>query len=228
MRRVIINADDLGFNPMVNKAIEKALDEGVITSSTIMAAGSAVGEVGAIAKRHPEASFGVHLCLDEVRPLSSAGAFVRFGALNAEGVLKKGWYADIKPTKELVEAIYVEWKTQIEYVISLGIPVSHFDSHHHAHNLPYLRDVLLRLTQEFKIDKVRLPLYLSPLLRLKMKSSGRLVEFQSKARQGKIERIVKYLVGIISKHMEYKWAKKSFTTTEFFCHASTFFNNTDI
>lgn len=228
VKKIIINADDLGFNPIVNKAIEEALDAGVITSSTIMAAGTAVEEVSAIVLRHPEASFGVHLCLDEVRPLSSSAVFAKFGALDAEGILKKGWYTEIKPTKELVAAIYDEWKTQIDYVISQGIPVSHLDSHHHAHNLPYFREVLLKLTQEYKIYKVRLPLFLPPLLRRKMELSGKPIEFQSKARQGKIKRGVKYLVGIVSKYKEYNWTKKSFTTTDFFCHASTFFNNTEM
>lgn len=193
-----------------------------------MAAGLAIDGVPEIVKRHSETSFGVHLCLDEVRPLSTAEVFAKYEALDTRGVLKKGWYIEVKPTNELVEAIYEEWKAQIGYVISLGIPVSHLDSHHHAHNLPYLREVLLRLSKEYKIKKVRLPLYLPPLLRKKMKQKGNPVDFQNKVKQGKIKRVVNYLVGIISKNKEYKWMKESFITTDFFCHADTFFNNAKV
>ena len=228
MRRVIINADDLGFNQSANEAIARCLDAGVITSSTIMAAGEAIDGVTDIVKSHPEASFGVHLCLDEVRPISTTGYFAQHGLLDKDGILIKGWYKDVKPTNELIEAVYNEWKTQIAHIQSLEIPISHLDSHHHAHNLPFLKDVLQRLAREFKIDRVRLPQYISPLLRRKLKTRGNPIVLQNKTGQGKLRKLVNYVLGIISKNKETKWMKKTFKTTDFFCHANTFFNNASV
>ena len=226
--KLIINADDLGYSLSVNEAISNCLDAGVITSSTIMAAGTAIDGVKEIVLRHPEVSFGIHLCLDEVRPLSSIEVFAKYGILDSDGILTRGWYKDVKPTKELVGAIYEEWKAQIDYILSLGIPVSHLDSHHHVHNMSYLNSVLTRLSTEFKIEKVRLPLFLPPLLRRQMKLTRNPLDLQSKAKQSKIKKLTKYLFGLADKNKELKWMKKTFVTTDFFCHADTFFNNTKV
>lgn len=228
MQKLIINADDLGFNQTANEAISKCLDAGVITSSTIMAAGRAIDGVKEIVMQHPEASFGVHLCLDEVRPISAIEVFAKYGGLDSNDIFIKGWYKDLKPNNELVEAIYEEWRAQIEHILSLGMPISHLDSHHHVHSLPYLKEVLLRLSHEFKINKVRLPLFIPPLLRRHMKLSANPIAFQSKEKEGKIEKIMKYLMGLTAKNNELKWMKASFKTTDFFCHADTFFNNAKV
>ena len=46
--------------------------------------------------------------------------------------------------------------------------------------------------------------------------------------EGKIEKIMKYLMGLTAKNNELKWMKASFKTTDFFCHADTFFNNAKV
>ena len=229
MQRVIINADDLGFNTSVNIAIEEGLKARVITSSTIMAAGQAVDDVCDIVQRYPDASFGVHLCLDEVKPVSKDSYFAKCGALDSSGVMIKGWYKGVNSSSDLIAAIYNEWQSQIALIQSLGVKVSHIDSHHHAHNLPYLKGVLCRLSKDFGIDKVRLPLYTPPMLRYQLKGSS-LIDgnFSAKKKQGKVQKIAKYIMDVLSKEKELKWMKHTFSTTDFFCHAGTFFTNQDV
>ena len=45
MARVIINADDFGINPIVTSEIERMIELGIVTSTTIMANGSCLDEV---------------------------------------------------------------------------------------------------------------------------------------------------------------------------------------
>lgn len=224
--RVIINADDLGLNRVVNSAIDDCLSKGLVTSATIMAAGAEINGVSDIVKRYPNASFGVHLCLDEVKPLISMDKFAKFGAIDSDGILLKGWYINIKITRELLELIYEEWRAQICHVLSLGITISHLDSHHHVHTSPSLRSILFKLSSEFGINKVRLPLFLPLNLRKCMTLQKNPVELNSK--QSIIKKIIYYIIRTINKGKECEWMKKTFHTTDFFCHALTFFDNVDV
>ena len=52
MINVIINADDLGLNQKVNNAINEALSNGFITSSTILANSDYMDEVRRIVKKY--------------------------------------------------------------------------------------------------------------------------------------------------------------------------------
>src|SRR5262249_43676969 len=48
-----------------------------------------------------------------------------------------------------------EFCAQFEQVASLGVQISHLDSHHHMHTVPGLFPVLKRLQRRFDIRKVR-------------------------------------------------------------------------
>ena len=69
MRRLIVNADDFGFTPGVNRAIVEAHTLGVVTSSTLMANRPAFGEATQMAKASPALSLGCHLVLIDGEPV---------------------------------------------------------------------------------------------------------------------------------------------------------------
>src|SRR5579872_5302931 len=71
MRRLIINADDFGMTPGVNRAIAEAHRAGTVTSATLMANEAAVEGAIALAKQSPSLSVGCHIVLVDGRPLSS-------------------------------------------------------------------------------------------------------------------------------------------------------------
>ena len=72
--RIIVNADDLGFNPAVNSAIFELIAAGRVTSATLLANGPAAEEAMAQAAATRGASFGVHLNATQFRPLTGAPA----------------------------------------------------------------------------------------------------------------------------------------------------------
>ena len=68
---MIVNADDFGLSPRVNEAIVRAFDEGLISSTTVMANMPAFAEASAIARdRGLLDHVGAHLVLTEGEPLT--------------------------------------------------------------------------------------------------------------------------------------------------------------
>ena len=129
---IIINADDLGKNHIVNEAIREALSLGVITSSTIMANSSSWEEVHAIVDENPQASFGVHLNLTEGKALTASSVFHQMNIVDNDNCFTKRIRNLKSFSPELLKAVYDEWDAQINKVnIVEEIAVTHFDGHHH-------------------------------------------------------------------------------------------------
>ncbi|HUO66260.1 MAG TPA: ChbG/HpnK family deacetylase, partial [Gammaproteobacteria bacterium] len=72
--RLIVNADDFGLSEAVNRAVIQAHENGIVTSTSIMAGGVAFEHAAGLAARCPTLGVGVHLTLTEQRPLIGAAA----------------------------------------------------------------------------------------------------------------------------------------------------------
>lgn len=156
MIKIIINADDCGNNPQINEAIDKALSLGAISSTTIMANSQHLEEVHAMVKRHPNASFGIHLNLTEGPAFTRPQIFRDKGIIDEKGCFVHGNSKRCsKPSSELKEAIFKEWDAQFLHLIREGFELSHVDGHHHCHTWPGLEEVLVRLMKKYRIKKVR-------------------------------------------------------------------------
>jgi Uncharacterized protein conserved in bacteria len=150
---VIVNADDFGGSEPINRAILEALSDGVISSSTILAVGPVVDSALDSTREFRAASFGVHLCLTEYRPLTCSPNLSPL--LNKHGEFDTDAVFRVKWSKALVTAVVDEWIAQIRRVQEGGVAVSHLDSHHHVHTLPPLFFALKRVQQETGIRRVR-------------------------------------------------------------------------
>jgi predicted glycoside hydrolase/deacetylase ChbG (UPF0249 family) len=51
--------------------------------------------------------------------------------------------------------MYVELSAQVERCLEAGVRVSHFDSHHHTHTIPWLLQVLVGLRDRFGVSRMR-------------------------------------------------------------------------
>ena len=150
--KIIINADDLGLSPAVNHAIFALMEEGRITSATLMANAPAAEEAAQRLARLPGCSFGVHLVGTELRPLSSHPGLAPL--LNEKGEFA-GNLRRISITPAIANGIFAEWCAQIDRAMALGVPVSHIDSHHHSHTEPRLFRVVKQIQKKYGIRKVR-------------------------------------------------------------------------
>jgi predicted glycoside hydrolase/deacetylase ChbG (UPF0249 family) len=151
--RLIINADDLGMNSAVNQRIFALLERGSVTSVTLLMNAPAIEEAAQELRRFPRASFGIHLNVTEFVPLTNhPGLAVLRGP---DGALANN-VREVHLNWATCEAVYREWCAQVERALTMGIPVSHLDSHRHAHNIPALFLALKRLQVRFGIRRVRL------------------------------------------------------------------------
>lgn len=152
--QIIVNADDLGISSQVNDAIFNLMTEGRVTSATMLANGSQVAEAAARVRDFPRCSFGAHLNLTEFKPLTTDSALAPI--LNEAGEFASNRIREIHVGSRLREAIFHEWCAQIARLRTLGVELSHIDSHHHVHTVPSLFPVLKRLQKASGIRRVRL------------------------------------------------------------------------
>lgn len=130
----------------MNAGIVQAHCTGVLTSTTLMANGSAFDDAVRLAKEIPSLDVGCHLVL------------VQGTSLLTGKMLPKG------PRQLLFELarggldIYAELRLQIEKILAAGITPTHLDTHKHTHLIPRVFRTVTRLASDFKIPYVRLPL----------------------------------------------------------------------
>jgi predicted glycoside hydrolase/deacetylase ChbG (UPF0249 family) len=68
VRRLIVNADDLGYTAGINRGILEAHERGIVTSTSLMVDRPAAREGAKIARSRPNLSVGLHAVLDGIEP----------------------------------------------------------------------------------------------------------------------------------------------------------------
>jgi len=63
LKQLIVNADDLGLTPAVNRGVVRAFQSGIVTSTSLLVTGSAFEDAVALARQNPELDVGLHLAL---------------------------------------------------------------------------------------------------------------------------------------------------------------------
>jgi chitin disaccharide deacetylase len=161
VRRLIVNADDFGLTAGVNRAIVEAHTGGIVTSSTLMAGGSAFDDAIRLAKQLPRLSVGCHVVLIDGEPVLEAN---RLPTITAAGNGRARFRDGLKsfaaraltgrldPTE-----IEAETSAQIRKIQSAGINVSHVDSHKHTHLFPAVLRPMLRAAHACGVRAVRNP-----------------------------------------------------------------------
>lgn len=154
-RRLIVNADDFGFNREITDGIIEAHLNGVVTSTTVMINMPAAEYAAERAKECPDLSVGLHVNLTAGRPLSDADevpSLVGQDGMFVDQItfFKRGMLHQFNSRQ-----LELEMRRQLQRAFDLGFTPSHADSHHHAASClqPFL--IKLRLLKEFGITKMR-------------------------------------------------------------------------
>jgi predicted glycoside hydrolase/deacetylase ChbG (UPF0249 family) len=134
LRRLIVNADDLGYDPAVNEGIVLAMRSGVVTSTTLMVNLPHSVHGATLAHGLP---VGLHLNLSRGAPLSSG-----FPAAMLQG----GSFDEAKVASLPTEAVVAEAEAQLARAEALlGAPPTHVDVHRHLHRFPAVLEALGRV-----------------------------------------------------------------------------------
>lgn len=129
---LVVNADDFGQSPGINRGVMKAHERGIVTSASLMVRWPGAAEAVEYARSHPELSVGLHLDFGEWT--FAAGAW--------------------KPVYEVIplddperaeQEILRQWEAFHRLV---GRAPSHLDSHQHLHQRTPILPVVTHLARQ--------------------------------------------------------------------------------
>jgi predicted glycoside hydrolase/deacetylase ChbG (UPF0249 family) len=130
-RRLIVNADDFGQSPGVNRGIITAHEQGIVTSASLMVRWPAAREAADYARAHPSLGVGLHVDLGEMRYSAAEENWVHV--------------YEVVPHDD-PDAIRREAKRQLaDFASILGCAPTHIDSHQHVHMHEPVRTILVEM-----------------------------------------------------------------------------------
>ncbi len=127
MKNLIVNADDFGHSPGVNRGIVEAHELGIVTSASLMVDEQASGQAARLGAGHPHLSLGLHVKITD------------------EGA---------RPLIELADgaALRAELRRQVDrFRVLVGRDPQHLDSHHNVHLLAPALDPFAELASSLGI-----------------------------------------------------------------------------
>src|SRR6516164_6325457 len=156
MKNLIVNADDLAWTEGVNRGILEAHRNGIVTSTSMLANGTAFDSALVASKSTPSLGIGVHLNLSDGPPTAPREAVTSI--LNDDGEFLGGpetLLLKIATGSINLYEVEDEWSAQIEKIREAGIQPTHIDGHKHVHMLPGLFEIALRLAKKHGIRAIR-------------------------------------------------------------------------
>lgn len=156
--RIIVNADDFGYNSDCNKATIELLEGNTIRSATILTDFQGFSEAVHYAKNatKKDLSFGLHFNLVEASGLmkySTKDGFLKvFHHLHP--VIQRFLLLTTLINKEIIAK---EFERQLLCLLNAGVNVSHIDSHGHVHKFPIVLKAIIPIMQKYGIVNIRRP-----------------------------------------------------------------------
>jgi predicted glycoside hydrolase/deacetylase ChbG (UPF0249 family) len=157
---LVVNADDFGITEGTNRAILDAFQNGIVTSTSLLANGEAFDHAVGLAHENPSLGVGVHLTLSEGRAVDDLN---RMGAFLPElkaGMLPLGnrpFVAALMRGRLPRKKILREFKAQTQKIIIAGIKPTHIDGHKYIHLLPGIASIAAEVAEAYSIPFIRLP-----------------------------------------------------------------------
>lgn len=139
---LLINADDLGYDPAVTRGILEAMTGGVVTSTTMIVNGPHSEDAGK--KVHGAGlGIGLHLNLARWAPLSR---------LIPKALLGPDGFVESKVVELSADAVEHETLAQLQRLQDLtGRPASHVDVHKHLHRHAPVLEGLARAAKKHRL-----------------------------------------------------------------------------
>jgi hopanoid biosynthesis associated protein HpnK len=157
MKQLIITSDDFGLSSGVNRAVEQAWQNGILTCASIMPGGAAFDEAVAIARANPCLQVGLHLTLlhgQSVLPQQMIPGLVNGSGCFSDNPAGAGmrYFFD----RSLHDQLAREIEAQIIRVKESGIDLTHIDGHLNIHQHPTVFRILTGLMPRYGITSFRL------------------------------------------------------------------------
>lgn len=134
-RIVIVNGDDFGQSPGVNRGFIKAHEHGILTSASLMVRWPAAREAAAYAREHSRLGVGLHFDL-------------------GEWARRNGRWTRLYQVVSLddLDAVRQELMRQLETFHELvGRGPTHIDSHQHVHREDGIREIVIEAARTLRV-----------------------------------------------------------------------------
>jgi hopanoid biosynthesis associated protein HpnK len=172
-RRLIVNADDFGRSQAINRAVVRAHQEGILTTTSLMVNEPACAEAVELARENPSLGVGLHLtllCGHSALPTASIPGLVNGGNEFTNNPTAAGFRYFFQ--RGLRTQLRAEIHEQFRKFRTTGLAMDHVNGHLHLHLHPVVFSILMQDAAELNIRHVRLtydPFWMNLQL-----SSGRL------------------------------------------------------
>lgn len=135
-RFLIVNADDFGLSPGINRGIAQAHERGIVTSASLMVRARAAAEAANYAHERPGFSLGLHVDLGEWQhhPEDGWRQVYRVAADDEPATVREAVMRQLEEFRRVA-----------------GRDPTHIDSHQHVHLHEPARSVLLGLAGELGV-----------------------------------------------------------------------------
>ena len=141
--RIVVCADDYAFTPGVSRAIRELIAARRISATSVMT-GSEFWPSEALALKAVagDADIGLHVTLTDQAPIGPMPAFAPDGRFPPLATVFRSGLTRRLPLAE----IEAEIERQVAaFITHYGAPPAHIDGHHHMHQLPGVRDIVVRI-----------------------------------------------------------------------------------
>jgi len=158
MKKLILNADDFGRHTAINQAVKQGVEQGILSSASLMPGEKCFDEAVEIARELPRLEVGVHLTLVDGRPVSDPSKIPSL--VDGEGRFCPDHKEFVKRFflgKINLQEVAGELKAQIDKVVQQKLRLTHVDGHQHIHILPGILPIVLELARQAGIGGVRIP-----------------------------------------------------------------------
>ncbi len=156
---LIINADDFGLTPGVNRAVAELYIAGALPSATLMARGAAFDDAVRLAHAHPGLGVGCHVVFTDgvpVSPPETIPTLLGPDRRSFRPALKAFLLAAVAGRVRRDE-LKREAVAQIRTLQNAGLSVTHVDTHKHTHMLPQVAGPLLEAVVATGVTAIRNP-----------------------------------------------------------------------
>jgi predicted glycoside hydrolase/deacetylase ChbG (UPF0249 family) len=159
VKRLLVNADDLGLTEGVNCAIAELHHAGRLTSATLMANADATEGAIALALATPRLGVGCHIVLVDGTPLlppSQLPTLVNQATGRFRPTLGV-FVSDLFLGRINASEIAAETEAQIAQLRSHGLHPTHVDTHKHTHIFPRVLAPLIDAARRQQVAAIRNP-----------------------------------------------------------------------
>lgn len=155
---LIVNADDFGLTPGVNRSIGELQRAGALSSATLMATGAYFDDAVAVARATPGLEVGCHVLLVDGTPVLPPS---QIPTLCPDGKSFRptltAFVRDLFSFRIRAAEVTAEAQAQMERVQGAGLRLSHFDTHKHTHLFSGILRPLLAAARGCGVPAVRNP-----------------------------------------------------------------------